>query len=115
MTNKEKENFKKSIEKQIQELSAEIDSIKKALYPERGKGPSDKVAHLNFKLDQSIHIQRYEEGTKRLNRLKQAYLKIDTPEYGICKECEEEISIERLKLMPESIYCVACMEELGLK
>ena len=112
MTNKEKAEFKEIIDQQIQELSAEVAKIKKALYPKRGEGPSDKVAHLNFKLDQSIHIQRYEEGTKRLNRLKNAYLKIDTPDYGICKECEEEISIERLKLMPESIYCVACTQEM---
>ena len=114
MTQKEKQTFKNIIDKQIQELSAEIDNIKNALYPKRGEGPSDKVAHLNFKLDQSIHIQRHEEATKRLNRLKYAHLKIDTPEYGFCKECEEEISLERLRLMPESVYCVACMNELGL-
>ena len=114
MTTKEKQTFKKIIDKQMQELSTEIASIQKALYPERGEGPSDKVAHLNFKLDQSIHIQRYTEGVKRLNRLKQAYLKIDTPEYGFCQECEEKIPLERLKLMPESLYCVACMNELGL-
>jgi len=114
MTQKEKQTFKTIIEKEIDTLSSEIASIKKALYPERGKGPTDKVAHLNFKLDQSIHIQRHEEATKRLNRLKHAYLKIDTPEYGICKECEEDISLERLKLMPESVYCVGCMNELEL-
>ena len=114
MTQEEKQTFKKIIDQQIQELSDEIASIKKALYPERGDGPSDKMAHLNFKLDQSIHIQRHEEATKRLNRLKHAYLKIDTPEYGFCKECEEEISLKRLRLMPESVYCVACMNELGM-
>ena len=57
MTQEEKKEFKKNIETQIKELSEEIATIKKALYPERGEGPSDKVAHLNFKLDQSIHIQ----------------------------------------------------------
>ena len=114
MTQKEKQTFKTIIEEQIDSLSDEIASIKKALYPERDEGPSDKVAHLNFKLDQSIHIQRHEEATKRLNRLKHAYLKIDTPEYGVCKECEEEIPLERLRLMPESVYCVGCMNELGL-
>jgi len=112
MTAKEKQAFKHIIEEEITSLSSEIETIKAALYPKRGEGPSDKVAHLNFKLDQSIHIQRHEEATKRLNRLKHAYLKIDTPEYGICKECEEEIPMERLKLMPESVYCVACMNEL---
>jgi DnaK suppressor protein len=114
MTIDEKQAFKHIIEEQMDSLGGEIEKIKISLYPEKGKGPSDKVAHLHFKLDQSICIQRYEEATKRLNRLKNAYLKVDTPEYGICKECEEEIPMARLKLIPESLYCVACMNELGL-
>jgi len=114
MTLQEKEAFKKSIEEQIEALTLELAQIEKALYPERGEGPSDKVAHLNFKLDQSIQIQRHREATKRLNRLKQAYLRIDRPDYGLCRECEEPIPLERLKLMPESLYCVDCMNELGL-
>lgn len=114
MTKAEKQHFKLAIDEEIQTLIQEIEVLKVAIYPERGKGPSDKVAHIMFKQEQSIHFQRYTEATKRLNRLKHAYLKIDTPEYGICKECEEEISIERLKLVPESIYCVNCMNELGL-
>lgn len=115
MIAKEKEALKAIVEKEIKNLSIEVESIKKALYPKKGEGPTDKVAHLNFKLDQSIHIQRYEEATKRLNRLKQAVLKIDTPEYGICLECEEPIPLERLKLIPESRYCVECMQENGIK
>lgn len=113
MTQEEKAEFKKIIDKEIAELSKEITTIKEAMYP-RGNGPTDKVAHLNFKLDQSVNIQRLEAATQRLNRLKNAYLRIDTPDYGICKECEEEIPIERLKLKPESVYCIECMQELGL-
>jgi len=114
MTREQKEVFKQIIEEQIITLSSEIEQLKAAVYPTKGEGTSDKVAHISFKQEQSIHIQRHEEATKRLNRLKQAYLKIDTPEYGICRECEEEIPLERLKLIPESLYCVACMNELGL-
>ena len=114
MTKEQKQAFKTLIDEQIQTLSQEIKELKDAVYPERGKGPSDKVAHISFKQEQSIHIQRHAEATKRLNRLKHAYLKIDTSEYGYCKECEEEIALERLKLMPESLYCVACMNELRL-
>jgi len=114
MTHKEKQEFKKLIDKQIIELSDEITSIEEAMYPKRGEGPTDKVAHLNFKLDQSLHIQRLEVATKRLNLLKNAYLRIDSPDFGICQECEEEIPLERLKLKPESIYCIDCMQELGM-
>jgi len=114
MTTVQKQEFKKIIEAEIASLGEEIERIRTAIYPERGEGTSDKVAHISFKQEQSLHFQRYEEATKRLNRLKHAILKIDTPEYGICQECEEEISLERLKLVPESVYCVACMNELGL-
>ncbi|RRS32619.1 MAG: molecular chaperone DnaK [Epsilonproteobacteria bacterium (ex Lamellibrachia satsuma)] len=114
MTTVQKQQFKHIIEEEIKTLSNEIEDIRSAIYPNKGEGTSDKVAHISFKQEQSIHFQRYEEATKRLNRLKHAYLKIDTPEYGICKECEEDIPLERLKLVPESLYCVACMNELGL-
>jgi len=114
MTKEKKQAFKETIDEQIKQLGEEIEVIKSAVYPKRGEGTSDKVAHISFKLEQSIHFQRLEEATKRLNRLKHAYLKIDTPEYGFCQECEEEIAIERLNLVPESLYCVNCMNELGL-
>jgi len=35
-------------------------------------------------------------------------------EYGVCQECDEEISLERLKLLPESTHCVECLNRLGL-
>ena len=114
MTTDEKQILKKQIETEIETLSQEIEKIKKALYPDKEQGITDKVAHLNFKLDQAIHLQRHDEAIKRLNRLKHAFLKIDRPDYGICQECEEEIPFARLQIMPESLYCVSCMEELGL-
>jgi len=114
MTSDQKQTFKKCIDEEITILASEIETIRSAVYPEKGKGPSDKVAHISFKQEQHIHLQRYDEARKRLNRLKAAYLKIDTPEYGICRECEEPIPVERLKLLPESQYCVSCMNELGL-
>jgi len=114
MTKEQKEEFKKDINLQIKELTKEIKELKSSVYPNRGEGTSDKVAHISFKQEQSVIFQRLEEATKRLNRLKQAYLKIDTPDYGICQGCEEDIPINRLKLRPESIYCVECMIDLGL-
>lgn len=41
-----------------------------------------------------------------------ALRKIDEGTYGICEECEEEISIGRLKAMPDARYCIACQMEL---
>ena len=44
----------------------------------------------------------------RLAKLEHALTQIDSPDFGICIECENAISIERMKIRPESIRCVAC-------
>jgi len=114
MTDKEKQELKKIVEKEIEALNSEIITLQESLKPIKKDCSLDSIDHKMLKQDQNINIQRYEEAKKRLNRLKHAYGKINTKEYGVCKECEEDISLERLKIIPESEYCVACMNELGL-
>ncbi|ADN09362.1 TraR/DksA family transcriptional regulator [Sulfurimonas autotrophica] len=114
MTQQEKIEIKKTIEKEIESLTQEVEKIQEQLKPIKKDCSLDSIDHKILKQDQNITIQRYEVAKKRLNRLKAAYLNVDTDEYGVCKECEEDINTQRLKLIPESQYCVACMNELGL-
>lgn len=37
-----------------------------------------------------------------------ALRRLEEGRYGICDECDEEIPIERLKLMPAALLCVDC-------
>ncbi len=114
MTQQEKEELKHIIQTEIAALTDEITTIQRALRPIKKDCSLDSIDHKMLKQDQNINIQRYEVAKQRLNRLKTAYLNIDNKEYGVCQECEEDINIERLKLIPESKYCVSCMNELGL-
>jgi len=114
MTHLEKQELKTIIQTEIEILTDEITNIQISLQPIKKDCSLDSIDHKMLKQDQNINIQRYEVAKARLNRLKAAYLTIDSKEYGICKECEEDINIERLKLIPESKYCVACMNELGI-
>lgn len=114
MTPKEKQELKEIIQSEITSLTTEVDTIQTALKPIKKDCSLDSIDHKMLKQDQNVNIQRYEVAKIRLNRLKAAYVNIDTQEYGVCQECEEDINIERLKLIPESKYCVSCMNELGL-
>ena len=114
MTQEEKQELKTIIQAEIKNLTDEIATIQISLQPIKKDCSLDSIDHKMLKQDQNINIQRYEVAKVRLNKLKAAYLTIDNKEYGICQECEEYINIERLKLIPESTYCVACMNELGL-
>ena len=111
---KDKQELKSTIEAEIKRLTKEASEIKAKIYPSKEQDRCDKNAHLTQKLDQSVHFQRYNETIKRLNRLQNAILKINTKDYGICQECEEPIPLARLKIVPETIYCVKCMQELCL-
>ena len=54
---------------------------------------------------------------KQLKEIDAALDKIANGTYGICEECEEEISEKRLEANPVARYCITCkkaMEEKGL-
>ena len=114
MTPEEKKSIQESIEKEIDKLHNEIATLEALLKPIKKDCSLDHAAHQSLQQDQNINIQRYESAKKRLNKLQSTLLKIDSKEYGICKECQEAIALQRLQLIPESEYCVACMEELGV-
>ncbi len=114
MKQSEKEALKKIIKTEIEAIKVEIENIQKSLEPIKKDCSLDSIDHKMLKQEQNINIQRYEVAKIRLNKLQSSYLNIESDTYGLCKECEEAISIERLKLMPESIYCVRCINELGL-
>jgi len=44
--------------------------------------------------------------------IEEALLRIDEGEYGVCEECEEEIPLGRLKVLPFARLCVKCKSDL---
>ncbi|PAF45975.1 TraR/DksA C4-type zinc finger protein [Helicobacter sp. 11S02629-2] len=42
--------------------------------------------------------------------IKNSLKKIESEIYGICEMCDDDISIERLKLKPHAKYCTSCRE-----
>ncbi|MBI5286424.1 MAG: TraR/DksA family transcriptional regulator [Deltaproteobacteria bacterium] len=48
---------------------------------------------------------------EELTRMDETMRKLDEGTYGICEDCGEEISEERLKVMPYALYCVKCQEK----
>jgi DnaK suppressor protein len=49
---------------------------------------------------------------EKVRNIDEALLKIENGEYGICEECEEEIPIGRLKVVPFARYCVKCKTDI---
>lgn len=45
-----------------------------------------------------------------LNKIENSLIKIAQGTFGICEECEEEISAARLKAIPHCDLCISCAE-----
>ena len=41
-----------------------------------------------------------------------ALQQIEAGRYGICVECEEDISVQRLEIMPAAIRCLDCQKKV---
>lgn len=48
----------------------------------------------------------------KLRNIEDALQRIEDGEYGVCEECEEEIPLGRLKVMPFARHCVRCKSDI---
>ena len=46
-----------------------------------------------------------------LDKINKALVKIEEGGFGVCEECEEEISVKRLEARPETNLCIRCKED----
>src|SRR3989304_2275349 len=62
-------------------------------------------------LSEDISLRQLSIHRETLLKIDEALRKIDEGTYGKCEDCGEDISMERLKVLPFAIYCVDCQEK----
>lgn len=62
-------------------------------------------------LSEDINLRKLSTHKENLNKIDEALRKLEEGSYGICEDCDSEISEERLKVLPFAIYCVECKEK----
>ncbi len=65
-------------------------------------------------LSEDISLKQLSTHRETLIRIDAALRKLADGTYGVCEECGDEISEERLKIMPFAIYCRDCQERKEL-
>jgi DnaK suppressor protein len=101
--------FKKMLEKERRDALAE-GPVK--LEPGRKSEAEvvDDDAQALSEMLQTIGSQRNKGQSEKVGRIDKALRKLrDAPEdFGLCEECEEEITARRLETMPEATLCTEC-------
>ena len=77
-----------------------------------GEPSGDIYDQASSERDRELGLLLGDREREKLKNIDEALLKINEGEYGICEECEEEIPIGRLKVVPFARYCVKCKADI---
>ena len=80
----------------VEELSDSQENLADPL--DRAASESDRLRTLRMRDRESMLIKK----------IRQSLEDIENGEYGICEDCGEDISIERLKARPVTSFCISC-------
>ena len=84
--------------------------LAKPVAPDNAIGRLTRMEAINSK---GINEAALNKAELALDKLERALIKIDHPDFGRCRECEERIPLARLMILPETDLCVQCAEALG--
>ena len=110
MNNKKLQYFKKVLTEQLKMLQDKSSQTRVTTLAESEQiSDFTDQATLESDIDMNIHIK--ERDSKLIIKIKQALERIENGTYGICDQCEEEISEKRLNARPVTTVCIDCKRE----
>jgi len=115
--------YKEKLLKLRIELTNEVGRIKSEMISRSSKDASGDLSgyslHMadqasdNFERDFSLGLAHNEQ--EILHRIEAALKRIEEKTYGLCSECQKNITKQRLKAVPYAELCIQCQEALEKK
>lgn len=72
----------------------------------------DEADHTIEERQKELSLMLSEREKAKLKEIDEALDRIENKSYGICEECGDQISPERLRYMPYVRYCVDCQDKI---
>ena len=69
---------------------------------------ADPLDRATVESDRSRTLRIRDRESMLIKKIRQSLADIENGEYGICEDCGEDISIERLKARPVTSLCIGC-------
>ncbi|MBI9077240.1 MAG: RNA polymerase-binding protein DksA [Desulfatibacillum sp.] len=107
MKKKDLEMFRKLLEDQLHELLHYAGDTVTDM-SERKENFPDPTDRASVETDRNFMLRIRDRESKLIKKIRKTLDRIDTGEFGICEECGEDISVERLKARPVTTQCIDC-------
>ena len=108
MTEKQRIQAKRSIEKAILVTVADIESLKELTKPISPENAIGRVSRMDAINNKSVNEATLRNAKKKLILLESALQRVNNENFGLCVRCKKHIPIQRILLMPQSNLCVQC-------
>ena len=112
ITPQQHKEIENHIKKEIEETRQDIDSLEEQVKPIAPDNAIGRLSRMEAIGAKSINEASLARAREKLKQLKAVLAGIDDPDFGLCIECDEEIPIKRIMLMPGSRLCVKCASNL---
>jgi DnaK suppressor protein len=71
-----------------------------------------RLSRMDAMRAQSMSVEAARRRDLQLQRVKAALQRIDSDDFGICRDCDEDINPQRLEFDPSTTYCITCAQAL---
>jgi DnaK suppressor protein len=107
MRTKDLAYFRKTLSRQLEELTHKSDAAVSGLLT-TVEDSGDPVDQAERDLERSLSIRMLDRENKLILKIQRALRKIEDGTFGICEVCGQKIGIERLKSRPVAELCIDC-------
>ncbi len=107
MEKKDLEFFRHLLTQWLEELLNRADDTVEELLDSQ-ENLADPLDRVSVESERSWTLRIRDRESILIKKIRQSLEDIETGEYGICEDCGEDISIERLKARPVTSFCIHC-------
>ena len=99
----------KKLKQQLRQQLENDDSGKPVVLDQQLLG---RVSRIDAIQQQQMAKAHHQQMQAQLARIEKSLLAFSEDEYGYCQSCDETISFLRLKVRPDTPFCVKCQERM---
>ena len=101
------DSFRELLKVRLEELIDEAEKTAAGMTNDKDTFP-DPTDRANLETDRNFLLRIRDRERKLILKIKDALTRIEDGTFGICEECGDEISEERLKARPVTTLCIGC-------
>ena len=107
LSEEKREFFRELLSKRLDELLSGANKTVSEM-TDHGDNFPDPTDRASMEPDRNFELRIRDRERRLISKIREALMRIENGTYGICEECEEDISEERLKARPVTTLCIDC-------